>query len=128
MRNIVPENALDTLRHREVAYMPLLDQPLGMDKARWALIRPALSNGCIAELLGSLKQASREGIRLKDPWSAERRVFSRLMSYVADEPEVKLLSCIKGAPSEFPCEMCLVRKQCLAQLHCTPELSMYRFQ
>jgi hypothetical protein len=83
-----------------------------MSANRWAVIKRAVFNHCMEIVFAGVKQASHDGLCLKDPWGVERCVFPRLMSYVADEPELKMVTCIKGVPSAHPCETCMVCAAC----------------
>jgi hypothetical protein len=61
---------------------------------------------CLDILLEPLKRLSKSGVVLTDPWGKERTVFPVVHTYVADDPEAKVVCSIKS--SKHPCENCLV--------------------
>lgn len=63
---------------------------------------------CLSIFLAPLKQASKTGIQLQDPWGVTRLVFPRLFGYIADLPELAVIGAFKGFNSLFPCDQCMV--------------------
>jgi hypothetical protein len=90
--------------------MPCFQAPSGMSKQKFTLLKKVAFNKCLDEVLSGMKKASKDGVVLKDPWGVTRHVFPFLLSYVADEPETKLVACVKGGNSAHPCEQCLVSR------------------
>jgi hypothetical protein len=97
------------LNHVDVAYLPSIEWPAGQENAVpedvQRLARRWVVGKCLSMLLAPLKEFSKSGVILKDPWGHKRTVFTYIHTYVADDPEAKMVCGIKS--SSNPCEICL---------------------
>lgn len=94
-----------------VAYFQdLNDLPDNITVADKRLVKLAYMSKALDVLLGPLKQASYEGLRVKDPVGSWMDVHPRILSYVMDLPESKDVFMVKGFPAKHPCEACMVHK------------------
>ncbi|KAL4431240.1 hypothetical protein ABPG75_006496 [Micractinium tetrahymenae] len=89
-----------------LAYFPVLKRPPGVSSHTWRLVRLFAVNECLRRLLAPLKQLANEGKVTAAPSGALYRFFPRLLSYVADDPEVHDISCILSGGTLHPCEQC----------------------
>lgn len=92
----------------EVGYLPVEDRPSNMTLATWKKVKQVMYSRCIATLLQPLKDASHAGLSLKDPSGVMQHVYPRLLNYCFDDPESKMVMCIKGGNTQYPCELCKV--------------------
>jgi hypothetical protein len=91
-------------------------QPLpGWKPAASRQLKLAVLSACIDLWLRELKEASFTGVDIADPWGVMQRVYVRLVSYVADQPEIYDISCVKGGKQ--PCEQCLVGANTCTRAH-----------
>jgi hypothetical protein len=67
-------------------------------------------------LLEPLKELSQSGVVLDTLKDGKVNAYPRLMSYVADDPELKDLTGIKGLGSLHPCDACWVDKDNLINI------------
>jgi hypothetical protein len=88
---------------------PKLDMP-GLSEEQKRLVIMAFNAKCLHVLLQPLKAASAGGVLLACYDEVQRLVFPRLLSYVADEPEISMVTCHKSHHSKHPCDVCMVRK------------------
>ncbi|GAX78381.1 hypothetical protein CEUSTIGMA_g5823.t1 [Chlamydomonas eustigma] len=101
---------------RDVAYFPKPVFPQRLSSAAKRQVKLHMLSLCLGILLKDIKALSHSGVNLVDPWGNNQFVVPMLFSYVGDEPEIKDLSCVKGPPSAFPCEFCMVFLEQLSNL------------
>jgi hypothetical protein len=100
---------------KTVGYIPTYGRPDAIVKDEiWRLTRLQVFSKCLSHLLQPMKVASKLGIPLVDPDGIRQHVHPRLLSYVADDPELKDVYCIKNG--KLPCEMCYVPKTELSDI------------
>ena len=63
---------------------------------------------CLETLLNPLKEASEIGAVWAVQNQDKYRFFPRVISYIADDPEIRDILCIAGHGSAVPCERCMV--------------------
>jgi hypothetical protein len=93
-----------------VAYFQDLTMPEHVKGVQQRLVKLVYMSKALKALLGPLKAASFEGLKVKDPLGSWMVVYPRLLSYVMDLPESKDVFMVKGMPSSNPCEACMVTK------------------
>jgi hypothetical protein len=115
--------ALLNLPHREkvkhikkIAYIPVLRQQGGMSDERMSLARRELLAKALPIIVDSLKDASHKGFTCVVK-GAQRSVYPRLLSYVADDPEQRaILQIYISGHVQRPCCRCLVKYSQLADV------------
>lgn len=91
------------------AYFPELQK--GTDRS----VKLAVYAKCLETLLQPLAEASKSGEYWKDSYGDEYLIFPRILSYVADDPEMRDLLCILGHMAKFACERCLALRDSFAE-------------
>jgi hypothetical protein len=85
-----------------VAYFPVLP-PITHRVLKLLVLKK-----CLETLLEPLREASYKGVEWKAPDGKQYLFFPRILSYVADDPEIRDMLCILAHNSRFPCEICFV--------------------
>lgn len=66
---------------------------------------------CIKALFASIEDGLKAGYQWKAPDGKKFWFFPRVISYVADDPEIRDILCIKSHQGSLPCERCTVTKE-----------------
>lgn len=94
-----------------VGYFPIV--PTGTNRVHKLLVLTR----CFIHLLEPLKVADSTGEVWLAPDGQKYRFFTRILSYIADDPEIRDILCINAHNSEYPCERCEVAAGDLATHH-----------
>lgn len=106
-----------------IGFIPVLKPRAGFSDQAMATVRRTVVDRCLDIILEPLKQASHVGTILRAPDSCLYRVFPRLLSYVADDPEQRLVAHIYGSCScQRQCCRCYCPTDQLSELNTAFEL------
>lgn len=93
-----------------LAYMPIIDPcnlVEGITADQKAQLSREIFHRCLHILLAPLKELSKSGVTLVDPYGVSATVYPELLVYVGDMPECKLVNgCFDHRLSKHPCEQC----------------------